>query len=448
MKSKLLIVFIIGWCSSQPVHSQATVGLQIFSIKQAQDYAAQHNTATKNANLDIGIAKNRIRELTRLGFPQITGETKYQNFIDIPTNLIPETAFNPSGSPDIFYPVQFGTSNTAIASLTATQLIFDGSYIVGLQAARRYLELTGEIANKIELDIRDQVEATYYMVLIAQENRQILKSTVSNGEKTVREAKAMHKLGFLEDSELAQFKLALSKINNAELRAMSQVKASYNLLKFHMGFQMGDTLQLSESLESITELTVQNTETIPKLILDNHIDYKLHTIQEDLLHLNHRLTKSKKLPTIGAFMSHSQNSFSNDVAFNTWYPTTLWGFSMQVPLFSTFMQTAREKQTFLDWQKAKNNKWQTSQKLKMQVDNAKTNYTIAASQKQTQEENMNLANSINDKMLTKHKEGLASSMEVTQAMNQLLEAQGQYIQSLFELVNSKSKLNKALNNYQ
>ena len=115
----------------------------------------------------------------------------------------------------------------------------------------------------------------------------------------------MHQLGFMEDLELEQLKLSLSQINTIEKRAVAQIRSSYNLLKFNMGFPMDDTLQLAETLESITELAIQNTQPDPKLILDDHIDYNLATLQEDLLHLNHRLTKSKRFPTIGASVQFS-----------------------------------------------------------------------------------------------------------------------------------------------
>ena len=448
MIRKNLFLFAIGYLGSLNVFSQTQSDQNTFSLQQAQDYAMNHNAIVKNATLDIGKAKGRVQELTRIGFPQVSSEAKYQNFIDIPTSIIPETAFNPSGSPDVFFPVQFGTNNTAIASVTATQLIFDGSYIVGLQAARKYLEFTRELTKKVELDIREKVESAYFVVLIAEENRDILSATVENAQQIVEEAKTMYELGFIEEVELEQMELSLSQIQAAKIRAITQIKSSYNLLKLQMGFPMEDTLKISESLEQITDIAMHSAGVDSKLVLDNHIDYNMASLQEDLLHLNHRLTKSQRLPTIGAFMSHSQNAFSNEVDFSTWYPTTLWGISMQLPIFNSFMQTAREKQTFLDWQKAVNTKWQTSQSLIMQADNAMAAYSISVIQSKTQLRNMELAEKILTKTIIKQKEGLATSMETTMATNQLLEAQGQYIQALFDLLSSRSKLKKALNNYQ
>ena len=448
MKGKEILILSLLLISRTICWSQNHEATQQFSLIQAQDYALKNSTVVKNAIADIGMAKGRVQELTRIGFPQITSEAKYQNFIDIPTSLIPETAFNPNGSPDVFFPVQFGTSNNASASLTATQLIFDGSYLVGLHAARRYLETTDMIAGKVKLETNDQVAISYYMVLISEANRGILNQTSTNTEKTLEETKSLYELGFAEKSDVQQIELALSKIQNAELKAKAQIKATHNLLKFNMGYPMSDTLQLTESLSTIIQDLKNESANESTLSLDKHIDFQLSSLQEELLHLNHRLNKSKRIPTIGAFMSHSQNAFSNNVEFNTWYPTTLWGISIKAPIFSSFMQNAKEKQSKLRWEKAQNNKWQASESLKMQAENALNEFQLALQQEEIHAQNVQLAASLMAQTMVKKKAGVSTSMEVTQSINQYLEALGQHTQSRFELLSSKIKVNKATNNYQ
>ena len=448
MKRKQLLILSFLLASHVVCWSQNHGATHQFSLIEAQEYALKNSTIVKNATADIGMAKGRVQELTRIGFPQITTEAKYQNFIDIPTSLIPETAFNSNGSPDVFFPVQFGTSNNTSASLTATQLIFDGSYLVGLQAARRYLETTDMIAGKVKLETKDQVEIAYYMVLISDANRETIKQATANTAKTLEDTKSLYELGFSEIWDVKQLELALSKINNAELKAKAQVKAAHNLLKFNMGYPLSDTLQLTESLSAIIQDLKKEATSEGTLSPDKHIDFQLSSLQEELLHLNHRLTKSKRLPTIGAFMSHSQNAFSNNVEFNTWYPTTLWGISIKAPIFSSFMQNAKEKQSKLEWEKAKNNKWQASESLKMQAENTLNEFQLALQQEEIHAQNAQLAAALMAQAMVKKKAGVSTSMEVTQSINQYLEALGQHTQSRFELLNSRIKLKKATNNYQ
>jgi outer membrane protein TolC len=447
MEKQILVLLLLLANQIIAIGQQNTQPNQ-FSLQEAQEYSLKNSTIVKNAVADIGMAKGKVQELTRIGFPQITTEAKYQNFIDIPTSLIPETAFNPNGSPDVFFPVQFGTSNNTSASLTATQLIFDGSYLVGLQAARRYLETTDMMAGKVKLETKDQVAIAYYMVLIGDVNRMNLEQTVANTTKTLNETKSLYESGFVEVWDVQQLELALSNIQNAAMKAKSQVKASHNLLKFTMGFPLTDTLQLTESLTVIienlkSEATIENPKTFEK-----HIDFQLASQQERLLHLNHRLNKSKRLPTIGAFMSHSQNSFSNNAEFNTWYPTTLWGISIKAPIFSSFMQNAKEKQSKLEWEKAKNNKWQASESLRMQAENAFDEFAFALKQEEAYENNSALAKLIMEKTMIKKKAGMSTSMDVTQSINQYLEANAKLTQARFELLNAKIKLNQATNHYQ
>ena len=448
MKGKEISVLAILLCIHTATWSQNHGATHKFSLIEAQEYAINNHTLVKNAIADIDMAKGRVQELTRIGFPQVSTEARYQNFIDIPTSLIPETAFNPNGSPDVFFPVQFGTSNNTSASLTATQLIFDGSYLVGLQAARRFLETTDMIAGKVKLETKDQVAMSYYMVLVSDANRDMLSQTAENTAATLKETKALYENGFAEISDVQQIELALFNIQNAELKAIAQVKAAHSLLKFNMGFPLSDTLQLSESLSNIIEDLKKESVSQTTLSIDKHIDFQLSSLQEELLHLNHRLNKSKRLPTIGAFMSHSQNAFSNSVEFSTWYPTTLWGISIKAPIFTSFMQSAKEKQSKLEWEKAKNNKWQASESLKMLAGNADDEFKLALQQESINAKNVELAKTLMEQALVKKKAGVSTSMEVTQSINQYLEALGQHTQSRYELLSSRIKLKKATNNYQ
>ena len=87
------------------------------------------------------------------------------------------------------------------------------------------------------------------------------------------------------------------------------------------------------------------------------------------------------------------------------------------------------------------------QQLLIQAENAKSEYTFALNQFATSKSNLDLAQRIYDKTKIKYDEGVSSSLELTQANNQLLETQGNFISAALQLINAKANLDQALNNY-
>ncbi|MBW8048844.1 MAG: TolC family protein [Cytophagales bacterium] len=433
-----------------------------FSLEEALIYAVKNNHTIKNAALDAGISKSKVKEVTATGFPQLNGEINYQNFIDIPTQVIPANAFDRQAPADLLVPVKFGTSNNAYAKITARQLLFDGTYIVGLQAAKVYLKLSMNSLIKSQIEVKDLVSQTYYMVLVAEENERILTRNHENIKSILDETKVLNKNGFVDEIEVEQLELTLSNLFNSLTKVKGQVMMSYRLLKFQMGIDVDQPITLKDSLKGLLSGIDNETlepeefpagdsagkqQLMKELDVENHIDFMLVKTQESLMALNLKKEKFARMPTLGAFATHSQNTFSNSLEFPDWYPTTIWGINVSIPIFDSYGQSSRIRQARLELEKIKNQRTQMEQNLRMQAGNAQIEYYTAYTQSNIEGKNMKLAKKILDKTIVMHKEGMASSTDVTVANNQHLTTQGNYYSSIFELLKSKSKLDKALNNY-
>jgi len=432
-----------------------------FSLEEALNYAVDNNHSIKNAVLDAGISKSKVREVTAMGFPQINGEINYQNFIDIPTQVIPAKVFDPGDNTDRLVPVKFGTSNNAYAKITATQLLFDGTYIVGLQAAKVYLKLSMNSLTKSQIEVKDLVSQTYFMVLVAEENEKILTRNYENIKSILDETKVLNKNGFVEDIEVEQLELTLSNLFNSLAKVKGQVNVSYRLLKFQMGIGVDQPITLTDSLKGLLSgINIEIFEPvefaagdsvgqplIKELDVENHIDLVLLRTQESLMTLNLKKEKFTRLPTVGAFATYSKNTFSNSLDFPDWYPTTIWGINVSMPIFDSYGQSSKIKQARFELEKIQNQRIQMEQNLRMQAVNAQIEFEIAYTQSDIEEKNMKLAKKILDKTIVMHREGMSSSTDVTVANNQYLTTQGNYYSSIFDLLKSKNKLDKALNNY-
>lgn len=418
-----------------------------YSLIEAQDFAAQNNYQVKNAKADLEIAKKKIAETTAIGLPQVSTELNFQNFIDIPTQVIPKAAFNPYAKEGELEAVKFGTDYNSSASVTASQLVFSGEYIVGLQASKTYSELSAQNLERTARETRTSVALAYFTVLIAEENKKVLSKTLENTVKVLKETTAIYKSGFVEESDVDQLALLVSNLKNAVSRIDRQIEIAYMLLKLQMGIPVKDVIQLKDNIDllviNIQSETIVNAEFSP----ENHIEFKLMDTQKELSNLSLKREKARSLPTFGAFFSHSQNAFRNEFDFfedKPWYPATIWGFNMKFSIFSSGMSTARIKQAKLELEKMETMQEQISQGLNLQSAAAKSDFQNAADLLNTQKQNLVLAEKIQDKTLKKYKEGLASSFELNQVQNQYLSTQSSYVNAVFELLNAEQKLVKAL----
>lgn len=423
-------------------------GGQAYSLKQAQDYAMQNSYDIRNAQVDLAIAEKKVKETTAIGLPQISAAGQFQNFIDIPTTVLPANAFNPAAPEGEMIGVQFGTDYNITGSISANQLIFSGSYIVGLQAAKTYKNVSRQMIDKAEIDVKASVTQAYYTVLVADENVAVLKATYDNTQKLYDEAVEIQKQGLMEQQDVDQLKLTVTNLKNNYDMAVRQQELSLQLLKLQMGLDIKTDITLTDKLDAQIETTDMDALLQKDFSATNNIDYQLVKTQESLNDLSVRAEKSEYLPTLAAFFTHQQQALRNEFdVFEDmpWYPSTIWGLSLQVPIFSSGMRASKVSQAKLEVEKTQTTLTQLDQSLQFQAASAKSNYLTAYSVFQNEKDNLALAESIQNTTLAKYKEGMASSMDLTQAQNQYLATQANYIQAAFNLLNAKIELEKLMN---
>lgn len=418
-----------------------------FSLKEAQDYGVENHLSAKNARLNVEESRRKVQETIAIGLPQVSGEATFNHFIDIPVQVAAANVFDPNAEEDVLIPLQFGTNNNATATINATQLLFDGTYFVGLQASKTYMQLSEQSAEKSEIQIKDNVASSYYNVLIAEENQKIFSENVERLEEQLRQLTEMHKNGFIEETEVDQLALILSDAKKRNSTIKRQVEVTYQLLNFQMGREITEPLQLTDDLRSIYANYDEASLLQRDLKLDDHIDFRLMSTQEEIQLLQLKAERAVRYPSLGAFYQLSQNSFSNDYNLPDWYRSSVVGIKVSMPLFTSMGTTRKIQQRKIQLEKIQNDKEMLEDNLKIEVSVARTQYIDALEQFRTEQENLELSKKILDKTTQKQANGMASSIDVTVANNQYLETQGKYINALYNILKSKSTLDKALNNY-
>lgn len=428
---------------------KSSIGQQSYTLKQAQDYAVEHNQKAKNANLDLQIAEKKVWETTASGLPQVSAKGEFQNFIDIPTSVLPANAFNPLAPADELVGVKFGTEYNFTGSVEVSQLLFSGNYLVGLQAAKTYTSLSKQLKDKSEQEIRNSVANAYYTVLVLQENIAILDSTLLKIKDLYNTTQILVDNKVMESTNASQLKLSVLQVENGIAKVKSQLEVSYSFLKMEMGMDLTAPIELADLYSDITASAVNfGEETFSS---SNNIDYQLLETQLKLNELSLKNTKANYLPSLAAFLSHQQVAQRNEFNFfdgeKDWFPTTVWGLTLNIPIFSSGQRASKVSQAKLEVEKSQNTIDQLDKGLQLQMIQASSTYTSTKDVYETQKIAVNVAEEILNSTEIKYKEGVVSSMELTQVQNQLLQAQTDLTNASFDLIKAKLDIDKLLNKF-
>lgn len=446
MIKKLILLILL--CTSVLAFSQQKS--YSFTLEEAIQFALDSNYTALNARREIAKAIKKKWETTATGLPQIKGTVSYNNNLKQPVTLIPSEFF--WGEPGTFSPVTFGTKQNANAVATLEQLIFDGSYLVGLQAAKAYLDYNENAHKKTQLEVRRGVINAYGSVLLAEELVAIFQSNKNTLEKNVYETRKIYENGLTEEENVEQLEITLldveTNLKNAE-RALGIARQMFNVA---LGIDVNSNAALTETLDQLTQQQIQLDFLDQNLTVAENIDYKIAYNLTEQRTLEMKLEKSKALPRLSAFVNYATQANSDSFTFfdsdQVWYQSSVLGLSLNVPIFSSGMRGARTQQAKIALEQSQTQLEETIQNLKLQFDSAKSNYQFSIESYENAKKNLDLAERIEHKNQIKFSEGLASSFDLRQAQTQLYTAQQQYFQSMLDVINAKTELETILNTPQ
>ncbi len=418
-----------------------------FTLAEAQAYAMEKNLNVENARLDIESARQLIRENVALGLPQVSGDLSYTNNLQLMTTLIPAEFMG--GEPGTYVPVKFGTQHNGSASIIANQMLFNGPWIAALQGASTYKDLMNKTLDKSEADIKEAVAQSYYAILLAEAGRDAFAKNLESMNSRLEETKVMYQTGFLEETDVDQLQIAASNIENEYIAAKQMVDVSYRFLVYNMGYGLDSNIVITEALQEIIAGLTRDL-IDQEFNVNKNYDYRIVVTQEKLAAIDLKRYKAEYLPTLTAYLSHQQMAMRNEFSFfnaqGDWYPATMLGFNLSIPVFSSGQRKARIGQAKINLEKTQNSKKDLANALELQVQQAGIDFRTAYQKYLNERNNIELAQKIYDRTSTKYQNGMVSSLELTIATEQLTGAQTGIIQAMVELLNTKLRLDKALGN--
>lgn len=455
----IMVVLTLGLASAQTDSS--------YTLQQCIDYALKNNITVKNSEFDEYIAKAQVGEVRGVGLPQISGSAA---IIDNPqlqrmflyNNPSGASGFSffPAGTPEGVYAMRnfFQLRSNADANVQASQLLFSGSYFVGLQAAKTLVELNRKNTTITKAQTVENVTKAFYSVLINEERKKLLDANIANLDSTLREVKAMNQQGFVEKIDADRLEVTYNNLLVERSKFDLLLGLTRELLKYQMGYDPGKTLSIKGNIADLNAKAIDSPDTSSYV---NRPEYKLLKTQYELESINLKYKRSQSYPSLAAFAKAGTmrgarsvgglfekpvdygNDGLNDIRGN-FYGYWNYGISLSVPIFSGFSQRYKIQQSKYTLSKIKNNMEGFRQGAALQTTQASISLRSNAMAMETQKRNMELAESVKKVTKIKYQQGVGSNIEVVNAETSYKEAQTNYFNALYEMMVADIEYKKAI----
>jgi len=461
-----------------PGTSQETAERLVLNLQGAVDYAIDFNKSLQNSRLEVERSRKSIWEAIAQGLPQVDATMNYMSYFNYemefnfgggempdfsPEDL--QEAFNQTQAIFPFYtqndvamlgantyyegqlqamlpPTAILLSDQSTATLQVSQLVFSGQYIVGIQTAKLAQKIAEQSLEYSELNTKEMVINSYYLVLITEESLAIVEQNLLNLEETLVQTETMYRTGMAEQTDVDQLRITVNQLVNARNSLERNVELNYNLLRFQLGLEPNVELELTDTLEALfTSMQPENALAMP-FAIEQNVTYQMMQTQEDI---NKRLVDLEQwnyAPTIAGFYNYNKKILTSGFDMN---PNHLVGLNMAVPIFSSGMRKARVDQAKIEYNMAQTNKFILEDQLNLQEKQFKYNLQSSLENYFTQQENVEVAQRVYDSYLRKFEQGMATSLDLTQANSNYLDAESNYLNSIMEVMNAKLQLDKLMN---
>ncbi|MBL7834131.1 MAG: TolC family protein [Cyclobacteriaceae bacterium] len=472
----LTLVVGAGLAAAQPAvaQDQPVSSGQTFTLQQCIDYALENSITARNAKLDEEIAQAKVKETVGVGLPQVNGTVSLTHNERLPRFFSTrQTAFGFSGLADSlynqFYPELenddvlasqnfFQLKSSGDAGVNVTQIIFNGSYLVGLQASQAYKELSYRSSAQTKEQIIQQVTKAYYAVLINKERSDLFTSNIARVDTLLRNTQALFKNGFAESIDADRIQVTLNNLVAERDKFLNLNELGIALLKFQMNYPLNQPIQVEGKIEDVQSevSTALYQETIDYNLRP---DFQVLEANRKLQELNLKNQRAAYLPSLsafanlgystqsatigGLFKTNSDISDNGSIGPDKWYPYTMFGLTLNVPIFSGFQTRYKVQQEKIALQKIQNTFVSVKSGIDLEVQQSTINYKNAMKSLNAQKQNMELASKVARITKIKYEQGVGSNLEVIDAEDSLRQAQTNYYNALYDVMVAKIDLDKA-----
>ena len=437
---------IMSWLFFSSTLVAQSDSAQVFDLEQCIQYAFDHQEDVQNATLDIRNAEYKKKEAIGRGLPQVNGKMQAIDNINVQNQFLPANAFDPKAPADVVAPVGFGVQYTNDISITATQLLFDGSYIAGVKASKSYIDLYSKSLTRTKVDVAEKVTKAYYGVLVSHERVKVLENDVEVLDDLIEAAEIGYANGVAEQIDVQRLKVQKNNlmVQIASLESFEEI--SSKLLKFQMGMRVDETVQVSGDLEKVFESAI--TSSLPTLDAKNRIEYQVLETSKKVNAINVDYNVAQGMPRLSLLGSAGYNTGANKTSElfkpDNYKSYSRIGLQLDVPIFQGFSKTNRVNQAKITLQKTEMDIVKFEKGARLEYAQAKSDFDVNLKKIEFHKENIALADNVQRITKVKYKEGLGTSYEYNDALASYHDAKANYYIAMYDVMISYVELQKAL----
>lgn len=444
MKNKFLIASMLFLLITGPALVAQNINNElILSLKDAQEMAVKNNISVNSARLDQRAAKLSIMETISAGLPQVNVTGSFTDNLELMTTLLPGDFF---GKPGEKVPVTFGSQYNSSGSIQASMLIFNAPYLIGIESSKLALKLSSQNLEQSVLDTKESVTNTYYLILIGERSLEIIEANLNNLNETLKATKSMLAAGMAEATDVDQMNSNVTAVENSRSSMERTIELNYNMLRLELGIEPAVKIRLTETLDGLMSMVDAEALLSQGFDLKQNINYRIIESAEHLTQLNLKANKASTLPTLAGFYDYGINGMGDRVNSQSWFKNSMTGLQLSFPIFGSGQRYIGIRKAQLNLERARLVKDLISNQLSLQEKQLRYNLVSANLNYKSQKDNVEVSKRVITSMENKYKQGMASSLELTQANSLFLQAENNYVSALMNLLQTKLALDKLLNN--
>jgi outer membrane protein len=444
MKHKLLLsAAILFFITGSSLFAQRDSSELKLSLKEAQDYALMNNRTVIAARQDIAASRVAIWETISSALPSVNASGSFTDNLKLMTTLLPGDFF---GKPGEKVPVTFGSQFNSGANVQATMLLFNAPLYVGIETTKLANSLSEKSLVKSEQDTRESVSTAYFLIIVSEESLRILDANIANLKETLKSTRSMYSAGMAEATDVDQMVSNVTLVENARSSMQRTIELNYNLLRFQLGVKPETNIKITETLESLTATINVDALMLQEFDHRQNVNYQLIEGQEQMSSLMLKTQKASVLPTLSGFYSYGTNGMGDKVNDLRWFPNSMTGLQLTVPIFASGQRYSKIRKAQINLDKARTTKEMVTDQLLLQEKQLRYNLVNANMQYKSQRDNVEVSKRVYASMENKYRQGMASSLDLTQANQLYLQSENNYVSALLNLLQTKIALDKLLNN--
>ena len=403
------------------------------SLKEAQQYALEQNRSLKNASLAVQEAYAQRWQTIAAMLPQVDGSYSYSNYLGYSATL------SMMGTD-----VKINMPNVGALGVTAAVGI-NGQGVVGALLNNVAISMKKIALEKSENELSGNVMGSYVSVLALQSIAGLLDSSLVNIQDLERITQYAVDAGAAEQTAADQIRVRVNALKNSINVQRYNIELAMSSLKVLLDVPVETELILTEDLDAVLSPERVISLLAENFVMDNNLNYQLLQKQVELARKNVHMAGWAYGPTIALAYNYINQQYYGEGGMRMTPPNTIQ-VSVKLPLWSSGKRAAGIVEKKIALEEAKNTLAETTANLEIQYHQLCFNLTNAYDTYMTEKDNIEVSRRVFASATNKYKYGATSNLELTNASNDLINAQSTYVQAMLNLVNAQVELEKFLNN--